>query len=718
NEYLAILRIVFLLLSSFWKQEPSLHGRSFFHLVKQNTWEENASLTNLSCEELRNQAWTTLHLKNQNLTSFPVCLPEFLEHLDLSVNLLPQLHSQDVAYLPRLQVLTLKHNQIQEVTWGAWSLSSLQALDLSFNLLSSVPACTASSSLASLRWLSLAGNPIAEIQPLAFSCFPRLLFLNLSSTWLGRDGQGGISESAFAMNLRHVGDSTRKPGSALSVLDLSATFLERIHQGWIKNLPGLTSLYLTRMRQLRSLDADIFPHVPTLRELDCRDSQALTLVHTESFNHIPHVALLLFQNCNLSSFSPWNLRSSGNLVINLYGNPLVCHCDISWLFAKPGKIVLQRASETMCFPSPGESVAPLSGPLPLPELYNACQGQRTQELTKAAILADREETVHGSADHPWTLAAVGTTPSTTLETSAGQPFISMVHLDPGKQDATTVNSMDSPEETQYHTVVLTPTTEAPGTSPSQAPSGLFIPHIMAHSEQTTRPLQNTTKAVSLPHLATSDHPVHYEDDDDYEIEQEDSAMEMLQFCDYDPCRHLQKPCPDLQVLSPCLCPGISNDFTIPEPPRLHRVSEIRDTSAEIHWCAPSSAVRFYQLAYHPKDSKMNDTLSGEIYATARRYTLYNLLPGSTYQVCVIASNEAGSSRTAEWDANSTPCSTFATQSSYKPPLVALCATSAFFLTATILLSVCLCKKHRTPHSEQHGTRLVSYKNPAFDYSLK
>lgn len=199
--------------------------KALFQLVKQDLWEENINLNSLSCEEQKTQTWTTLRLKNKSLISFPECLPPLLERLDLSANLLPELNIQDAAYLSNLQVLSLKQNNIQQVTLVPGSLNSLQYLDLSFNSLSFVPACNVSS-LENLKWLSLAGNPITEIQPLAFSCYPQLQFLNLSSTWLGKEGNKGIWESAFAMGMR-PGNSTEKPGNALHVLDLSATFLER-----------------------------------------------------------------------------------------------------------------------------------------------------------------------------------------------------------------------------------------------------------------------------------------------------------------------------------------------------------------------------------------------------------------------------------------------------------------------------------------------------------
>ncbi|XP_070812336.1 leucine-rich repeat neuronal protein 4 [Pituophis catenifer annectens] len=731
-----------------------------FLLIQQNVWEENINLTSLPCEELRNQTAIILHVQNQNLTSFPKCLPELLEHLDLNVNLLPELNSQDVAYLPKLRILSLRQNQIQKVIWGTGNLSHLQFLDLSFNLLSIVPSCI-TSSLDNLRWLSLAGNPIREIQPFAFSCYPQLHFLNLSSTWLGKDGEMGIPESAFAMNLSHHPKSTEEARKApINILDLSATFLERIHEDWIKDLPQLTSFYLTQMPKLRRLDPAVFHNLPMLRELNCQDSHALSLVETESFHHIPHVASLIFKNCNLSNFSPWNLTSSHTLSVNLYGNPLVCHCEISWLLSNPNTVVLQRASDTMCYFSPGDKET--SSSMLLSKLYDQCQTQTTthstlslvqgklyhtltsitteilansstllqkslsdsfiphstsftwRELTrkdpsKTDILAYKEQAVYRSTEHPLTTAPLTTEFSAIPgKFSTEHPEVSTTETNEREEDPTT------PHQSTLHSF----TTEVTGTSSFEVSSDLFISYSKADSNENDLSLQDSTKSTSLPNLASTNSLPDYTDDYDYENRQVASVAQAVELCDYDPCRHLQKPCVDLQKLSSCLCPGMSDEFTIPDPPRFHEVSEMRDTSAQIHWCSPNSAVRFYQLAYRPKSSKKNYTNSGEIYATARRYTLSNLLPGSTYQVCIIAWNKAGSSRTTGWDEHNPPCSTFVTKSSYTSIFVALCATSGLFLIATILLSVCLCKKYKTPHIEQYSTHLVSYKNPAFDYSIK
>ncbi|KAK9411144.1 leucine-rich repeat neuronal protein 4 [Crotalus adamanteus] len=140
------------------------------------------------------------------------------------------------------------------------------------------------------------------------------------------------------MNLSRHPESTEEARKApIGVLDLSATFLERIHEDWIKDLPQLTSFYLTQMPKLRRLDPAVFRDVPMLRELNCQDSHALSLVETESFHHIPHVAFLIFK----------------------------------------------KASETMCYFSPEDKET--SSSMLLSKLYDKCQAQKTTHSASSLV---------------------------------------------------------------------------------------------------------------------------------------------------------------------------------------------------------------------------------------------------------------------------------------------------------------------------------------------
>ncbi|XP_049656294.1 leucine-rich repeat neuronal protein 4 isoform X2 [Accipiter gentilis] len=750
--------------------------RTSGQLAQEDSWE-NVNLTSMSCEDQKNRTWITLQLTNSSLTAFPVCLPETLETLDLSNNLLEEVNGMEIANLPQLRTLSLRQNHLQAVRWGSEALSSLLSLDLSFNKLSSVPSCH-SSALPNLRWLSLAGNPLIEIQPLAFSCYPQLQFLNLSATLLGQDDSRGIRESAFTISTS-PSEATNRPGNIISVLDLSGTFLEKIQLEWARDLPNLRSLHLTKMSRLRSLDTDFFKSMPGLHELNCQDSHSLGFVRTEMFDSAPHLSHLSFENCNLSSFNAWNTtNSSDSIIINLYGNPLLCDCQLSWLLSNPRKVVLQKAWETFCNTSHKDWGRP-STSFSLLELYDKCQSERnvtlpdsntpspehdafsltsydattvvtttdsapltkdtytssliqrnvtstmaanpTEPMLRKANSSSHEEAFSESTSNPPSFASITISLGILKELysqSSDYGSTSQTETDLLKRDLRTTNAM-FPQEGPSNQPTSDYSTRATGNPDA---TNHYIHTSATHAgegtPQTTLQHLNSTRSNARSEPASTRSLIHYVDDYDYDEQSTETPVQLAYTsCDYNPCRHLQKPCSELQSASQCLCPGMSREDEVPDPPRLREVSEVTDSSAQIRWCAPNSVVHTYELTLSHSNEDRQFVLDN-IYSTARQYTLYNLLPYTTYHICVTASNKAGSSQTASQGIPGNSCTRFKTKPSYKSVFVALSAASGLFLISTIILSVCLCKACKKPQSEQYGTHLVSYKNPAFDYPLK
>ncbi|NXN24496.1 LRRN4 protein, partial [Nycticryphes semicollaris] len=696
---------------------------TFFQLAQEDSWE-NVNLTSMSCEDQRNRTWITLQLTNSSLTAFPVCLPETLETLDLSKNLLEEVNSTEIAKLPRLRTLSLRQNHLQAVRWESEVLSSLTSLDLSFNMLSSVPSCH-SSALPNLRWLSLAGNPLIKIQPLAFSCYPQLQFLNISATLLGQDDSRGISKSAFAISAT-PSEATNRPGNTIKTLDLSGTFLEKIQSEWTRDLPNLRSLYLTKMSRLRSLDTDFFKSMPGLRELNCQDSRSLGFVSTETFDSAPHLSHLSFENCNLSSFNPWNINSSDRIIINLYGNPLLCDCQLSWLLSKPKKVVLQKASETFCNTSQEDWGRP-STSFSLLELYDKCQSETNVTLADsnttspehdAFSLTSYDEAVSESTSHPPSFLSVTTFPSLGFlqelySQSSDYGSTSQTDTDQLKGELRTTDAL-FPQEGSLNQPTSGYSTRAAGNSTA---THHYIRSLATHTTegtpQTSLQQLNSTRTNAWSEPASARPPIQYVDDYDYDQQSTETPVQLAYTaCDYNPCRHLQKPCRELQSASQCLCPGLSREDEVPDPPRLREVSEVTDRSAQIHWCAPNSVVRTYELTLHVQGIEDRQFVLDNIYSTARQHTLYNLLPYTTYHICVTASNKAGSSQSARQGIPGNSCTRFKTKPSYTFVFAALSAASGLFLISTVILSICLCKACKKPQSEQYGTHLVSYKNPA------
>ncbi|NXG42857.1 LRRN4 protein, partial [Psilopogon haemacephalus] len=693
------------------RAEPaaSRDGTTFFQLAQEDSWE-NVNLTGMSCEDRKNRTWITLQLTNSSLTAFPICLPDALETLDLSNNLLEEVNGTEIANLPRLHILSLKQNHLWSVSWGSEALSNLLFLDLSFNKLSSVPSCH-SSALPNLKWLSLAGNPLLEIQPLAFSCYPQLQFLNLSATLLGQDDSRGISESAFAINIS-PSEAINGSGSTINTLDLSRTFLEKIQPEWTRDLHNLKSLHLTKMSRLRSLDTDFLKSMPGLRELNCQDSHSLSFVRTEMFDSVPRLSHLLFQNCNLSSFNPWNANSPDTIIVNLYGNPLSCDCHLSWLLSKPKKLMLQKASETFCNATQEDWGRPLT-PFSLLELYDKCHPTELM-LSKANSPFYEEETVSESTSNPPSFASVTISPVKELYSqSSVYGFTNQTATDELKRELRTT-SATAPQKGLFNQ----PTSEySSRATENPSATDLYVHSFATHAgegtPQTSFSQMNSIRTNAQSKPAPTKSLIHYVDDYDYDGQSTETPVQLAYIsCDYSPCRHLQKPCRELQKASQCLCPGMSREDEVPDPPRLREVSEVTDSSAQIRWCAPNSVVHTYELMFHAQGDEDRQFVLNNIYSTARQYTLYNLLPYTTYHICVTASNEAGSSQTVKQEIPGSSCTRFKTKPSYKIVFAALSAASGLLLISTIILSVCLCKKCKKPQSEQYGTHLVSYKNPA------
>ncbi|XP_008821067.1 leucine-rich repeat neuronal protein 4 [Nannospalax galili] len=651
-----------------------------FRLTQQGPWESRGSYTTSDspCEGFPVGA-TVLTLVNRSLERLPACLPRTLRSLDGSHNLLRALSTPELGGLQELRELTLRHNRISALRWGGGAPARLLALDLSHNALAALPPCTGPA-LHSLRMLTLAGNPLRELQPRAFACLPELQLLNLSCSALGRGARGSIADGAF----------TREDGQplvTLEVLDLSGTHLEQVESGWIRDLPNLKSLYLRKMPRLKTLEGDIFKMTPNLKQLDCQESPALTSVHTQIFQDTPCLQLLLFQ----------------------------------------------KAADTMCAPAAG-SKSSFSGPLSLSQLSGVCTLDQNTTL-----LASNPTSFNHSAYAPWTqdpftgwntgLSAQPGEGEQNITKAPSYPVASLtqgawVHGDTSEENARfTIDSMAgySPSRAPPRADSI-----AGGEQLEQAATRVLEPRISPASTTLASkylgPLPTSPNPMSMSqaiHKALHTNPSEDEIPilllDDYS--EEEAAQEQVRAprqdvsCDYHPCKHLQTPCAELQKRLRCRCPGLSGEDTVPDPPKLQEASEMTDTSMLIHWCAPNSVVLWYQIRYSAEGGSGNQSVVGNIYATARQHPLYKLSPGTTYRVCVLAANRAGVSQpqTSGWRRS---CATFTTKPSSLIIFWVLCTSCGLLLVSTLVLSVCLCRRCWKPPRQGYDTHLVAFKNPA------
>ncbi|XP_075043515.1 LRRN4 C-terminal-like protein [Mixophyes fleayi] len=167
-------------------------------------------------------------------------------------------------------------------------------------------------------------------------------------------------------------------------------------------------------------------------------------------------------------------------------------------------------------------------------------------------------------------------------------------------------------------------------------------------------LKNNRTTVSLSRKTTHEkilyvtENVSYEDDED---ENEDDIYEVYTVpphlpaepCPYDRCKHLELLCDEIRKRtgSKCLCPGISGRTVIPDSPRLNQITP-GQTGIGVSWCSPLSTVDGYRVHYgRPEGPLEMGPLLNQSY---RFFSIANLLPGTSYMVCVVAINGAGESQ--------------------------------------------------------------------------
>lgn len=215
--------------------------------------------------------------------------------------------------------------------------------------------------------------------------------------------------------------------------------------------------------------------------------------------------------------------------------------------------------------------------------------------------------------------------------------------------------------------------------------------------------------------------LNHDDYEDYEEEEDRTPAAPrapLSRCDYNPCRHMQVPCEELQRAQPCLCPGISDQDVPPKQPRLRQVTGTSDSEASVHWCEPPSAVSGYRLVFWAEGTSANATTQ-LIPSRQRLFTLAGLQAATTYVVCVLAVNPAGASPLSQRDLGGTepgagPCLAFATSSTRRLILyigVAVCLL--VLLSVLCVLLRCFCAKRRQPPAP--SSLGLGLRNPIYEH---
>uniref|UniRef100_A0A8C0YUS9 LRRN4 C-terminal-like protein n=2 Tax=Cyprinus carpio TaxID=7962 RepID=A0A8C0YUS9_CYPCA len=164
--------------------------------------------------------------------------------------------------------------------------------------------------------------------------------------------------------------------------------------------------------------------------------------------------------------------------------------------------------------------------------------------------------------------------------------------------------------------------------------------------------QNATHPLSHP-SGGSDYYSEYEDITAEPPRSSSTYSELpdLNPCDYDMCVEQQHTCLEIAETTRCLCPGLSNGFIPPSPPRLLNLTQQDGKGVVVHWCAPTSIVTHYNV-FVRGNGKVKE--KKEVEKRKRAAVLEDVEAGM--HICVEAVNKGGVS--AEDDQS---CATFEPQ---------------------------------------------------------
>ncbi|CAI9572629.1 unnamed protein product [Staurois parvus] len=231
------------------------------------------------------------------------------------------------------------------------------------------------------------------------------------------------------------------------------------------------------------------------------------------------------------------------------------------------------------------------------------------------------------------------------------------------------NSTAEPEDNKNNTVPLSYTMSPLTTDSSDykgEQSSVPQPRKITQNQKTTRErIQFITEDIDYD---------SYEDEEDTSYKKHFTLPPQVSYeaCPFDRCKHLELPCREIQKRAggKCLCPGISGRTISPDAPHLHVVTP-GQKGISVSWCSPLSTVQGYRVLYGAPEGPLEQgPLLNQSY---RIFSIPNLVPGTTYRVCVVAINDAGESQVElkdeekEWPSQeriSGPCGIYNTYDPY------------------------------------------------------
>ncbi|VDP11456.1 unnamed protein product [Soboliphyme baturini] len=269
-------------------------------------------------------------LKNMDLMAFDCVLVNTLLELKLTDNELSSLPCTGVPRLRNLRKLSLRNNRIWRLPTSTLNLyailENLVSLDLSGNLVSSIPGTTAI--MPKLEELILAGNDLVEM-PYSFLNSHRstLKTLDLAHNQISQILALGIDLPRLdSLNLSHNRIANFSAYSlagvpSLSDLNLEANRLSQWNHQFLCAVQMLRQLTIGR-NAITSVPADAMRCLPNLQTLDISNGN-LDRIYSNTFRPAAKLRTVLLNNNHLSRIEQETFSGMAELsTVQLSGNKL------------------------------------------------------------------------------------------------------------------------------------------------------------------------------------------------------------------------------------------------------------------------------------------------------------------------------------------------------------------------------------------------------------
>lgn len=212
-----------------------------------------------------------------------------LRTLSITDNSLREVRSSWLQDLPRLETLLLDSNNISDLLADTFTnLTQLTRLSLTNNHLQSI---SVRAGLKAVQSLDVSGNQLLTVPTAALQAMPALYHLVMDNN----------------------------PLPAL----LKASF---------SNLTDLNALHLCHMPEMVMVDVGAFQNLPALTVLRLYNNPRLVYLSPHALNNVSNLRELYLHSSNLAAVPFDLLRPLQALTqFSMYGNPLLCDCNVFWL---------------------------------------------------------------------------------------------------------------------------------------------------------------------------------------------------------------------------------------------------------------------------------------------------------------------------------------------------------------------------------------------------